>query len=106
MGSMLIAAVVVLVVVAALAFYFSEKTGTTLVKRLYHQITGQENFVSQKAKDMGKMANDVFKKGGVGVPYTEFRKKVPGADPVVHNAARNNFRQKGTVSPFVIQKLL
>jgi hypothetical protein len=42
----------------------------------------------------------------VGVPYTEFRKKVPGADPVVHNAARNNFRQKGTVSPFVIQKLL
>lgn len=72
---------------------------------LCHQMcaNGREGFVSKRALDVYEKSMSVFTEGGGNPKYLEYKKRVPGADPVQYNDIKQLFRS-GNLTPANVEK--
>ena len=83
--------VAILVIVAALLIYY--------ISRFLGCLGGsRERFASKRAQEIHDRAREVFAEGGDDAPYSDYKKKVPGADPVQYTDVRRLFLE-GRLSP-------
>jgi flagellar biosynthesis/type III secretory pathway M-ring protein FliF/YscJ len=90
--------VALLVIVAAiLVFYVARSLGRLRSTR--------EKFASKRAHEVHKKAQEVFRDGGGDARYSDYKNKVPGADPVQYNDVRRLFKA-GKMSPYTIESVM
>lgn len=66
---------------------------------------GRENFVSPKAQEVHDRAQEVFADGGGDARYSEYKKRVPGADPVQYSDVRRLFKA-GQMTPAEVERVI
>lgn len=64
---------------------------------------GREGFVSKQAREVHASASEVFSKGAA--TYTDYKKRVPGADPVQFSDMRR-LHAAGDLTPAAVQRVL
>lgn len=69
------------------------------------RLGGREGFAGQKAHEVYSKARDLFDSTKGGATYSEYKTRVPGADPVVFSDVRNLWRD-GRLSPDSVQRAL
>jgi len=90
--------VAILVIVAALLIYY--------IARFLGCLGGsQERFASKRAQEIHDRAREVFAEGGDDAPYSDYKKKVPGADPVQYSDVRRLFKE-GEMSPHTVESVM
>lgn len=67
--------------------------------------THREKYVSRRAREVYDSAKVVFEEGGGDVRYSEYKNKVPGADPVQYSDIRRLFKGGG-LSPSNVEKVI
>ena len=86
--------VMIIVIFATTSVYF--------VKTRKHS---QDDFVSQRAYDMTAKAMELFTDGGGDASYSNYKNKVPGADPVQYYDVRRLYKQ-GRLTPHAVERIL
>lgn len=86
-----------LVVVAALLIFYAARGGPGRRRR--------EGFASARAREVHARARQVFAVGGAGAPYSDYKKRVPGADPVQYSDVRRLFME-GSLTPYTVESVL
>lgn len=66
---------------------------------------GREGFASARAHEVHNRAREVFAEGGADASYSDYKKKVPGADPVQYSDVRRLYRE-GQLTPGAIETIL
>lgn len=66
---------------------------------------GREGFASQRAREVHDRAKEVFDEGGGDAPYSKYRSRVPGADPVQYSDVRTLYRGGG-MTPEAVEGVL
>lgn len=90
--------VAILVIVAALLIYY--------IARSLRCLGGaRERFASKRAQEIYDRAREVFAEGGDDAPYSNYKKKVPDADPVQYSDVRRLFRE-GKMSPYSVESVI
>lgn len=91
--------VAILVLVAALLIYY--------IARFLGGCLGgsRERFASKRAQEIHDRAREVFSEGGDDAPYSDYKKKVPGADPVQYSDVRRLFKE-GKMTPHTVESVL
>ena len=90
--------VAILVIVAALLIFY-------IARFLGCVGGGRESFASKRAHEIHDRAREVFKEGGDNAPYSDYKKKVPGADPVQYSDVRQLFKE-GKMSPYSVESVM
>ena len=65
----------------------------------------RERFVSGRAREVFDRAQRAFEEGGGDARYSDYKKRVPGADPVQYSDVRRLFRE-GRLSPFSVESAM
>ena len=65
----------------------------------------RDTFVSKRAQEVHDRAREVFSEGGGDARYSDYKKKVPGADPVQYTDVRRLFKE-GKMSPYTVEAAL
>lgn len=66
---------------------------------------GREGFASKQAHEVHDKAHEVFRDGGGDARFTDYKNKVPGADPVQYNDVRDLYKQ-GKLTPDAVQQVI
>jgi hypothetical protein len=66
---------------------------------------GREKFVSKQAKEVHDRAREVFQESGGDARYSDYKKKVPGADPVQYKDVRGLYKA-GAMTPESVQSVI
>ena len=90
--------VALLVIVAAILIYYVTYFLGYLGRR-------QERFASKKAREIHDRAREVFEEGGGDARYSDYKNRVPGADPVQYSDIRRLFKS-GKMSPYSIEDVM
>ena len=65
----------------------------------------QDGFISQRAYDMSAKAMELFTERGGDASYSNYKNKVPGADPVQYYDVRRLYKQ-GKLTPRAVESIL
>jgi len=65
----------------------------------------RERFASKRAQEVYSRAREVFEEGGGDARYSDYKKRVPGADPVQYSDVRRLFKE-GTMSPHTVESVM
>lgn len=90
--------VALLVIAAALLIYY-------IIRFLGDLGGGRERFASRRALEIHSRAQEVFTEGGGDATYSDYKKKVPGADPVQYSDVRRLYRE-GRMTPSAVETIL
>jgi 3-mercaptopyruvate sulfurtransferase SseA len=88
--------VAALLALAAVVIYYAT-TAAAARKR--------ERFVSEQALEVHARAREVFEAKGLSATYSEYKGRVPGADPVQYGDVRRLFSE-GRLSPQAVEAVL
>ena len=65
----------------------------------------RDRFASQRAQEVYRGSQEVFKQSGGNATYSEYKSAVPNTDPVVYNDTRALWK-KGNLSAEAVQNML
>lgn len=66
---------------------------------------GRERFASQRAHEVYRGTRDMFDKSQGSTTYSEFKTRIPGADPVLYTDTRKLWKS-GRLTPDDVEKVL
>lgn len=90
--------VALMVILAAIIIYYA-------VNFLNYLGGPREGFASKKAHEIHDKAREVFQEGGGDARYSDYKKKVPGADPVQYSDVRRLFKE-GNMTPYTVESVI
>lgn len=96
-GDTLIHAAILAVVLFLILYYGARLLG--LAGR------AREKFASKRAREVHSKAQEVFTENGADASYSDYKSKVPGADPVQYKDVRGLYKG-GSMTPENVEKVL
>jgi len=90
--------VALIVIIAALLIFYTTRF-------LGYLSGGREGFASKRAQEVHARAQEVFNEGGGDAKYSDYKKKVPGADPVQYSDVRQLFKE-GKMTPYSVESVI